>query len=466
MKTLTLYKHLCRFSWFLLALAAVLFLWRFERARTLSRLLSAQQFSEQHYYTLWTDSLPLANISLCSQAYQLVECDSMRLADDAENAHQQADDIDYYLHTHDVKDEGFDMIAAYQSTAHRRADSLRLLSEQTRSIRRGAAWRIEHNVRYLPATPYTPPNVRTDSTGTYTGQMNARHEPHGHGRFVAADGSYYEGQRAEGSRQGFGFAVLPGQTLRAGEWKKARFMGERIHYHSDRIYGIDISKYQHFHGVGKKKKLYPIHWNRLRITHLGNMSKKKISGSVDYPVSFIFIKSTEGSSIKNPYYAADYRAARRRGIPVGTYHFFSVRTSAASQAHYFLANTFLSKGDLPPVLDVEPTRQQIEELGGTKELFTRLRTWLTIVEKRAGVKPILYVNQTFVNRYLPQAPDIKRNYSVWIARYGDYKPDVRLAFWQLCPDGRVSGITGNVDINVFNGYRDKFDLMLKNETVK
>ena len=86
MKTLTLYKHLCRFSWFLLALAAVLFLWRFERARTLSRLLSAQQFSEQHYYTLWTDSLPLANIPLCSQAYQLVECDSMRLADDAENA--------------------------------------------------------------------------------------------------------------------------------------------------------------------------------------------------------------------------------------------------------------------------------------------------------------------------------------------------------------------------------------------
>ena len=82
------------------------------------------------------------------------------------------------------------------------------------------------------------------------------------------------------------------------------------------------------------------------------------------------------------------------------------------------------------------------------------------------MKPILYVNQTFVNRYLPEAPDIKRNYRVWIARYGDYKPDVRLAFWQLCPDGRVSGITGNVDINVFNGYRDKFDDFLKNQTIR
>ena len=49
---------------------------------------------------------------------------------------------------------------------------------------------------------------------------------------------------------------------------------------------------------------------------------------------------------------------------------------------------------------------------------------------------------------------------VWIARYGEYKPEVRLVFWQLCPDGRVSGITGEVDINVFNGYRDQLTSFL------
>jgi lysozyme len=76
------------------------------------------------------------------------------------------------------------------------------------------------------------------------------------------------------------------------------------------------------------------------------------------------------------------------------------------------------------------------------------------------------VGQNFVNKYLGKAPDIKRDYLVWIARYGEYKPDVRLAFWQLCPDGRVKGITGTVDINVFNGYHDQYQDFLDLYTIK
>ena len=79
------------------------------------------------------------------------------------------------------------------------------------------------------------------------------------------------------------------------------------------------------------------------------------------------------------------------------------------------------------------------------------------MEKRCGKRPILYVNQMFVNKYLVNATDIKKNYQVWIARYGEYRPDVRLLFWQLCPDGRVSGIVPQVDINVFNGDREQFE---------
>lgn len=71
------------------------------------------------------------------------------------------------------------------------------------------------------------------------------------------------------------------------------------------------------------------------------------------------------------------------------------------------------------------------------------------------------MSQIFVNRYLPLAPDVKKNYPVWIARYGQYKPDIRLAIWQLCEDGKVRGIHGLVDINVFNGYNDEFSQFLK-----
>lgn len=53
-----------------------------------------------------------------------------------------------------------------------------------------------------------------------------------------------------------------------------KYKGERLIYSSDRIYGIDISKYQH---VIKGKK-YNIDWKRLRISHLGNISKKQLMG--------------------------------------------------------------------------------------------------------------------------------------------------------------------------------------------
>ena len=228
------------------------------------------------------------------------------------------------------------------------------------------------------------------------------------------------------------------------------------------IYGIDLSKYQH----GKGRKKYAINWNRLRITHLGRLSKKTVSGTVNFPIRFIYIKSTEGKSLLNPYYRKDYRDAKAHGYKVGTYHFFTTITPAAEQARHFLKHSIIRKGDFPPVLDVEPLPSQIKKMGGSGVLFARIRTWLRIVERATGVKPILYISQTFVNRYLPQAPNLKHNYQVWIARYGEYKPDIRLVYWQLCPDGRVAGIHGEVDINVFNGYDDAFQSFVKNKTVK
>ena len=33
---------------------------------------------------------------------------------------------------------------------------------------------------------------------------------------------------------------------------------------------------------------------------------------------------------------------------------------------------------------------------------------------------------------------------------------MKLAFWQLTPEGRVRGIHGEVDVNVFNGDKEEF----------
>ena len=101
----------------------------------------------------------------------------------------------------------------------------------------------------------------------------------------------------------------------------------------------------------------------LRITSLGTYSKKKIVGEVDYPVSFIYIKATEGTTVRNAYFATDYANSRKHGYKTGAYHFFSTRTAGKSQGYYFLQNTRYNKGDLPPVLDIEPTDAQIRSLG-------------------------------------------------------------------------------------------------------
>ena len=325
---------------------------------------------------------------------------------------------------------------------------------------------------------------RIDSLGVYTGKLDKDGKADGHGYYIDNNGNYYEGHWENDQRNIFGFSISAKKGLRVGEWKKDNYKGERVVYTSDRIYGIDISKYQHekIKIVTQRIRLrrrrrwrtvkkvqitrFSIDWNRLRITHLGTLSKKKVSGRADFPVSFVYIKSTEGVSIYNVYYASDCRQIRRHGMHAGAYHFFSILSDASAQAKFFLKYTSFHSGDFPPVLDVEPTNKQVEKIGGKHVLFNRIRTWMRIVEHHTGVKPILYVSQTFVNRYLSSAPDIKNKYMVWIARYGEYKPDVKLIYWQLCPDGTVRGIRGKVDINVFNGYSTQYDEFVRNACFK
>lgn len=298
---------------------------------------------------------------------------------------------------------------------------------------------------------------RYDLEGIYTGELTNTGVAHGYGRYDYVSGEKYLGLWKNNVRQGFGFACTDAKGLQLGEWVDNKYKGERLTYNADHVYGIDISRFQH--EIGNRK--YDIDWSKLRIRHLGDISKKKIKGDVDYPVSFCYIKATEGTTITNAYYKNDYANARRHGIKCGAYHFFSTKSDGTAQANYFLKNCNIKSGDLPPVLDVEPSDAQIAEMGGDSIMFFHVRKWLQRVEAQAGVRPVLYVGQNFVNRHLVNAPDLKQKYQVWIARYGEYKPDVHLLFWQLCPDGRVQGITGDVDINIFNGYSGQYDMFLR-----
>lgn len=300
-----------------------------------------------------------------------------------------------------------------------------------------------------------------DGYGTYTGELDSLGAPHGIGSYTWLSGECYEGEWASGKPHGSGFSARAGAMLRCGSWVKGVFRGERMTHTSDRIYGIDISRYQH--EIGKKK--YGIDWGQLRIVGLGPNKSRKVDGSVDYPVSFVYIKSTQGVKIQSKYYASDARSARAHGIKCGAYHFFSTNRGGHEQALNFLKNTVIKSGDLPPVLDIEPTDAQIRAMGGRDVLFREMRQWLDLVERNVGVRPILYVSQSFIKNHLSHSSYLCDNYDVWIARYGAYKPDVKLQFWQLSPDGKVRGIKGDVDINVYNGYESSFKAFCQESTV-
>ena len=304
----------------------------------------------------------------------------------------------------------------------------------------------------------------TDSTGHYMGMFNAHLRPHGFGTFISHDKTArYEGQWLDGERHGFGVRTETGRPVEAGWWRQGKYLGEKMRYNSARVYGIDISRYQHRperwtvnRRTGKRVKAgAPIEWSKLRITHLGKVHNQNAEGRIDYPVSFCFIKSTQGTTIRSDYYAQDAAAARRAGLKVGSYHFMSAEKGLL-QARWFLRNTRILAEDLPPVLDVELTGVQIRRMGGAAALQREVLAWMGAVEKQTGKRCILYVSQNFVDKYLTGGPPEILAHPVWIARYGEYRPYMKLLFWQLSPHGRVTGIRGEVDIDVFNGGKEQF----------
>ena len=433
----------------------------------------------------------------------------------------QLSEIDYYMRRHSVGDEGFDIVARRRKVVCHEIDSvnslllhakpildakttqtrlkseftivvdtMRIAAHQTKSHRKGFLFFAANDGKTPKGVCPVYAQASTIGNGMkackpledlpdtiISGKRNAEGRYQGVVTIHYPDGSYYEGQCIDtiseaakaSSCQPDGFGVgFSATKVKAGLWKSGRYKGEQPVYTSAHIYGIDISRYQHEPAVqpkvrGRKRRrrvTYPIEWSKLRISSLGSLSKKRVSGAVDYPISFIYIKCSEGKSLLNRYYSADYTAARKHGYRVGAYHFFSTKVPVSQQVSLFVRNCRYSKGDLPPALDVEPTTALINKMGGPAVMLSAVRKWLVSVEKQMGVRPILYISQTFINKYLnskyADGQYLRDNYQVWIARYGEYKPDVHLAIWQLSPDGRVRGIRGEVDINVFNGYDDLF----------
>ncbi len=166
-------------------------------------------------------------------------------------------------------------------------------------------------------------------------------------------------------------------------------------------------------------------------------------------ISFAFIKATEGMTIRDPEFAANWQAAKAIGIVRGAYHFAHPTNGAANDSRAFLATVRahgLQPGDLL-ALDLETSDglspQRVSEYA---------RNWCTDVHKATGHTPIVY---TFLDFARQGNCAGLGHYPLWIAEPSAPagRPVVPRPWstWKFHQYGTTQVGTNTVDVDVFNG---------------
>ncbi|SNR50851.1 lysozyme [Hymenobacter mucosus] len=185
------------------------------------------------------------------------------------------------------------------------------------------------------------------------------------------------------------------------------------------VHGIDVSAYQ------------------------GRIDWREVA---EHRVRFAFIKASEGVTLRDSRFQRNWEGARAAGIYRGAYHYFQPNSNPTRQANLFTDIVPLRPGDLPPVLDVEHAK-----FHDVAQMRRGVATWLRLVERHYGVRPILYSNYSFYRRYLAGHFD---KYPLWLAHYEVDQPRLpreKWIIWQHSDEAYVPGIRGTVDFNVFQG---------------
>ena len=157
------------------------------------------------------------------------------------------------------------------------------------------------------------------------------------------------------------------------------------------VYGIDLSHHNHIND-----------WGDLAIYTYPNgriYESKPEKEFVYQPVDFIFIKATEGATHRDKDYLNNMANAKKYHKVRGSYHFMHLTSSSVEdQVNNFLDYVVYEKGDLPPVLDIE-VMNQAKSLGAD---LTRQKVlqWLSLVEEKLGVRPIIYASVNMKRDFL------------------------------------------------------------------
>ena len=180
-------------------------------------------------------------------------------------------------------------------------------------------------------------------------------------------------------------------------------------------------------------------------------------GYIDYRqvkesgIEVVYIKASQGSRIKDPYFDINYENAKSNGLKVGFYHFLTATNSqeAEQEARFFASIIAGKEPDCKLVMDYEIFGGvSIEESNNIAQVF------LESVKRLTNKEVIVYSDLSNARDRFNRT--IANNYELWIAYYGDYNKlrDIETSWekWigvQYTDRGYVPGIRGNVDRDLY-----------------
>ena len=183
----------------------------------------------------------------------------------------------------------------------------------------------------------------------------------------------------------------------------------------------------------------------------------KWNGSIDWNavknsgVSYVIIRcgyrgSSQGKLIVDPKFEANIKGASAAGLKVGVYFFTQAinNSEAVDEASFVLELVKNYKISYPIFLDVESSGGRADGI----DRATRTAVCKTFCEtiQNYGYTAGIYANKSWFTNKI-DAGQLSA-YKIWLAQYAT-QPSYsgRYDLWQYQSTGRVSGISGNVDMN-------------------
>jgi len=172
--------------------------------------------------------------------------------------------------------------------------------------------------------------------------------------------------------------------------------------------------------------------------------------------SFVIIKASEGDKHLDSMFSSNYTRAKANGLKVGAYHFFRKSTDGLNQAKNFLEAVGWCQLDLPLIIDMEDWSNDDVNDDIAQKNFDAMVDNL----RSRGYKVMVYTNGDGYKKYIK---DDQVNMSLWLCSFKnpDDIKNIPHQIQQYSHWGRVKGISGDVDLNVFNGSKKQWEQWLK-----